>query len=77
MQGYKVRQSYFGVKWRHTGQFLFANDNDDKWSGHLGPRESTSLGVGPQIGFCQYHVPNLFSQDMLTEITVTVTKCGN
>lgn len=70
-------QSYFGVKQQARGSVPVANDNDDKWSGVLGPREIKPLGVGHQISFCQYHVPKLSSQDMLTEILVTVTECGN
>lgn len=33
----------------HKGSVPVANDNDDKWSGLLGPREmkSTTLGAGP------------------------------
>lgn len=74
-----MRQSYFGFEQQAHGSVPAANDNDDKWSGLLGPREmkSTSLGVGHQISFCQYHVPKLSSQDVLTEILVTVTDCGN
>lgn len=57
-----------------------ANYNDDKWFDLLGPRETKSTSQGGlvhQISFGQYHVLSLSSQEILTEILVTVTYCGN